>query len=498
MVLILVLVVVAMLSLAGLSLVANMRTENQAAHLQGRRLQLEHVAGSAAELIKAFCQQSWADQQEAGGAWDNADRFRGVLVWEDDTSGRRARFDIVSPRAEDGQIAGVRYGLENESAKLHLGALLRWEAREPGAARRALLTLPGMTTSIADAILDWIDADSAPRPFGAEADYYRDMEAPYRPRNGVPQCLEELLLVRGVTRELMYGGASQRAGPIPARSGRASLGTLSGGAATLPWVSLLTVSSAERNETLDGRPRVHLNTDDLRALHQELSTRLDRSWADFIVVYRQYGPYRGSRSAEATAPNVDLSLPPKARIDALLDLVGAKVRLDAPGREAAPVVASPVAADPAAARESLARLLDVATVVSAPVIEGTVNVNLAPRAVLMAVPGMDASLVDRILVARGVQGAREDAQRRFPTWLWGEGLVDLEKMKALLPYLTGGGDVARAQVTAYYDRPGPTVRVELVIDAARTPPRQVYWKQLVAPAGLVPPAVELGARSVVE
>ena len=63
-------------------------------------------------------------------------------------------------------------------------------------------------------------------------------------------------------------------------------------------------------------------------------------------------------------------------------------------------------------------------------------------------------------------------------WLLAEGLVDWPKLKALWPYVTGGGDVARAQVVGYDERPGPTMRVELVIDAAHTPPRQIYWKDL--------------------
>ena len=51
-------------------------------------------------------------------------------------------------------------------------------------------------------------------------------------------------------------------------------------------------------------------------------------------------------------------------------------------------------------------------------------------------------------------------------------------MKALLPYLTGGGDVVRGQMWGYDDQPGLSLRAELVIDAASTPPRQIYWKDL--------------------
>jgi hypothetical protein len=132
---------------------------------------------------------------------------------------------------------------------------------------------------------------------------------------------------------------------------------------------------------------------------------------------------------------------------------------------------------PAQIRQHLPRLMDRTSVVSDPVIYGRVNVNLAPREVLRAVPGMDAALVEQVLRARRAPG-RDDPERRDPTWLWSEGLVDLAQMKALLPYLTAGGDVVRAQVIGWFDAPGPSMRVETVIDATTDPPRQVYWKDL--------------------
>ena len=67
------------------------------------------------------------------------------------------------------------------------------------------MNLTDMDESTADAILDWIDADNAPRDLGAEADYYLGLDPPVRPRNAVPPSLDELLLVRGVTREKLFG-----------------------------------------------------------------------------------------------------------------------------------------------------------------------------------------------------------------------------------------------------------------------------------------------------
>jgi hypothetical protein len=117
-------------------------------------------------------------------------------------------------------------------------------------------------------------------------------------------------------------------------------------------------------------------------------------------------------------------------------------------------------------------------VVADPVVYGQVNVNLASKAVLRCVPGIDASLCDQIVSSRGGRGQGDGLERRYPTWLLAESLVDLPRMKALLPYLTCGGDVVRAQVVAFFDRPGQVARAEVVVDATTRPARQLYWKDL--------------------
>ena len=486
MVLIIVAVIVAMLSLAGLSFVATMHTENKAARIQASQLQLEHVVGSGVELLKVFCEQSRESQEAAGGSWDNPGQFSGVLVLGDAEGEPRARFSVVAPRIGGGQSGGVRFGVENESARLNLAVLLQWESREPGAAHQALMSLPGMTDEAADAIIDWIDPDDTPRQFGAEAETYRTLGVPYAPRNGVPQCLEELLLVRGVTRDLLFGADANLNHQIDPEERRGADSGGSGASGGLAWASLLTVSSAERNETADGRPRIDVNQKDLVALHKELAAALDEDWADFIVLYRQFGPYDGQGSgfgvqdpppATRHPPLTIPRLPGKVRIESLLDLVDAWVRVEPEKGRQPLILASPMTSQPAQLRQHLPRLMDRTSVVSDRVIYGRVNVHLAPREVLRAVPGMDAALVEQILAARPASG-RDDPERRDSTWLLSEGLVDLPQMKALEPYLTGGGDVVGAQVIGFFDAPGPSMRIETVIDATTNPPRQVYWKDL--------------------
>ena len=56
---------------------------------------------------------------------------------------------------------------------------------------------------LADCILDWRDADNTPRECGAETtDYYFNLDPPYHSRNQDIELLEELLFVKGFTRQI--------------------------------------------------------------------------------------------------------------------------------------------------------------------------------------------------------------------------------------------------------------------------------------------------------
>jgi general secretion pathway protein K len=58
---------------------------------------------------------------------------------------------------------------------------------------------------IVDSIGDWRDADDFTRLHGAESDYYMSLSVPYKPKNADFESIEELILVKGVTPELLYG-----------------------------------------------------------------------------------------------------------------------------------------------------------------------------------------------------------------------------------------------------------------------------------------------------
>jgi general secretion pathway protein K len=72
------------------------------------------------------------------------------------------------------------------------------------------LNLPGedkdlLVNTIVDSILDWKDPDDFHRLQGAESDYYQSLPHPYKAKNGNFDTVEELILVKGITAEILYG-----------------------------------------------------------------------------------------------------------------------------------------------------------------------------------------------------------------------------------------------------------------------------------------------------
>ncbi len=59
--------------------------------------------------------------------------------------------------------------------------------------------------AIADSIIDWRDPPDFHMLNGAEEDYYRDLDEPYSCKDGPFDSIEELLLVKGMTKEILYG-----------------------------------------------------------------------------------------------------------------------------------------------------------------------------------------------------------------------------------------------------------------------------------------------------
>lgn len=112
----------------------------------------------------------------------------------------RINFDIPPVPFENGAF---KVRIDNESGKININTantqLLRM-----------VLNTFQMSNSekdtIVDSILDWRDKDNLHRINGAENDYYHSLPKPYDCKNGDFDSIQELLLVRGVTPQIFYGG----------------------------------------------------------------------------------------------------------------------------------------------------------------------------------------------------------------------------------------------------------------------------------------------------
>jgi type II secretory pathway component PulK len=483
-VLLLVLVVIAILSLAGYTFSELMLTERKAAELNGQKIQAQAAAESGAQFAKIFLMKTAEDQAQLGGWYNNPTVFRG-LVADDENPRRRARFTIAAPVVDEQGfvVEGLRYGLQDESCRLNLNTLLLADKTKAGSARTILLGLPGMTEDIADSILDWIDSDSEPREYGAEADYYAALSPPYAPRNGPLETVEELLLVKGVTPWLLFGCDANRNGRTdPGEPDPMSIPGVdnSDGSMTQGWAAYLTLYSMEKNLKPDGTARININQDDMQTLYDELSEVLTAPVVTFIVAYRQNGPYSGTstNTAKLATGELDLTKKAKTKLKTILDLVGGKVQVTFKGEKKATILESPFPNVPGATSVLLTNLMDNCTVNPAPIIPGRININQAPRVVLAGIPGLTADMVDQILSTRIMNPTEADISRSYETWLLDEGIVTLTQMKALVPFVTGGGSVYRAQVIGYFDKGGPAARLEVIIDATAIPPRMVSWRDI--------------------
>ena len=516
--LLVVLVAVAVATLAVYSFTETMITLDDAVHVEASLDQTDRAIDSAEAMLTVWLASSRDDVEAGGGMYDNPGRLSGQLVAPESVGSSAVAFTVVASGLNAGGMpAGIRYGLVDESSRLNVNALPAWEKYSDGLltelsrsetassdpidldtslATRMLAGLPGMTPEISDAILDWIDADDQRREFGAESAEYAAAAEPYRPANGPIDDVQELLAVRGVTPELFYGADINQNGVLDAdEQQRFSVTIETPG--VFGWASLLTTHGTESMTRRDRRPKVKVNQDDIEALYDELTAAIDNpDLASFIAAYRVDGSAGGADSANGgdaddgspasespQRPNgdvvdggiwtadlidqVDLTGGGGTPLTQVLDLVGASVTVESGGRSTR--YRSPLGEDALSAAAFLPALHDAIAVVDAAAVPGRLNVNTAAASLLAAIPGLDPETLEAIVQARDPMS--DDPMRRNASWLWTEGIVSLDRMRTLSSLLCGGGDVFSAQVVGYHVRGGPASRRRIIIDASTVSPK---------------------------
>jgi len=232
-VLLAVLVVIVMLTLAAYQYSAWMTAEYRAANAQVHSAQARALADSGVHYAAALLANRDASSQMLGGnPFDNPSVFKDVPTTAAGPGSRPGTFSVLALRPpEDQAVPAYRFGVVDEAGKINLNALLALDNGKGDVGKQLLLGLPNMTDDIASAILDWLDPDQTPRSGGAEDEYYSTLSPSYRCKNGPLDSLEELLLVRGVIPQLLFGNdlnyngtldLDEGAGGGPADQGRSA------------------------------------------------------------------------------------------------------------------------------------------------------------------------------------------------------------------------------------------------------------------------------------
>lgn len=516
-VLILVLVVVLMLALAAANFSNLMTTELEAVYSSNRDVETRALVDSGAEYAAYLLEHRTEPGKE--NLQHNPQMFRGITVAPSEQPLNNGRFTILAPYEHDPAAQLVRYGLIDESGKLNVNLITKI-ATDETAARNTLMWLPGMTEPVADAILDWVDADDNVRQNGAELEAYESRNPPYSAKNGPIDALEELLLVEGVTPELLFGEDANRNGLLDPNENDADASLPldnADGVLQLGWSAFLSVNSRELNLRYDGRTKIDLNNGLLTDLYDSLEEEFGEDAAKFVIAYRLSGPKdpppevdtntgtvnSGSNSktqekqqeefmqnllkslagsvssgnGTVTRGGIDISKGGPNKIKSIWDLIGSRADVTVSGQTI--TLSSPWPADPGAIDGILPQLMDALSTTPDPFLEGRININQARQEVLLGLPKMTPQMVESIINAQSLEQGDETAYRHSTIgWLFSEQLVDIWGMRELDPYLTARGDVYRAQIVGYFDGGGPVSRVEVLIDGTQRPPRISQYRDL--------------------
>jgi type II secretory pathway component PulK len=420
--LLVVLWLMAALTLLLYSFLAQMQVEYSLSGGYGDEKKAEQLAWSAIDYACVSADnntQPWHGPSDT--AWyHNPDRFYEVELGD-------GAFSLMHPTYDDD--GKLRWGLEDEASKLSLNV----------ATKEMLMKLPRMTEEIADSIIDWRDADSNPGPSGAENSFYQALNPAYNCKNAPFETIEELLYVRGVTPQVLYGLDQNLNGRIdPAEQ--------STSATTDPGLfGLVTCWSVDRNQTLNGQKRINVNAATPQQLQQAGFTPAEMQAMQAHLLAR--GPFT---SVALLLGNPEAGVPPVLT------------------------------------KERFKLLADKFTMVDADTIPGLVNVNTAPKQVLLCLPGITEDLAVKIIDARNVPGADLSSMG------WLTDVVTPAQLQQFANFITFHSYQYRIHAigrvgTPYrrlanpdgdpQERPGAMKRMLAVYDRLAKPaPRLVYWR----------------------
>lgn len=122
----------------------------------------------------------------------------------------------LSPQRDNISLGAgtVSYRIMDEDGKINLNSLMAGTEQHREILHDLLYKGAGMQMGterdiIVDSILDWMDKDDLHKLNGVEDDYYQGLDPGYDCKDGPFDTVDELLLVQGITKKILYGSAAE-------------------------------------------------------------------------------------------------------------------------------------------------------------------------------------------------------------------------------------------------------------------------------------------------
>jgi general secretion pathway protein K len=161
---------------------------------------------------------------------------------------------------------------------------------------------------VVESLTDWVDADDEELEYGAEAGYYNSLENPVVPRNGAVDFIDELLQVRGISKDLLYGNSEKE--PlidyisVENKSGKININTA-------PLALIQALDERINADQIEGLDEFRRDEDNLEALS-------DSSWfIDFLPGDIDSPDLRGILSSQSSHFIIDSEARYQERFSAL-------------------------------------------------------------------------------------------------------------------------------------------------------------------------------------
>lgn len=513
-----VLITIVLLTLSVYNYTGTMQVEHEATMMGGRDLVARTAAESAIELAATRILERDSDDQI--NLFNDPDNFRGFVIADSANERTKVYCSLIAFDEINSVSGGIRFGLASENAKFNINTLLDLEQLDEGVEEEekqelayvAMSYIPNMNDDIVDAILDWLDSDEERRPGGAESDDYEGLAIPYSCKNGPMESIDELLKVQGVTPEFFYGEDRNHNGILDLGEDLNGDGFFDPG-----WRGYLTATSRERNTTPEGDDKINLNMGQMTDLFDAVEEAFDTDTAKFVVGVRIAGTefleaaggldpndFQPDIDGQITREGIDLTIPPLYEINSIYDLIGVDTNPVTQFEGGTEVYSSPWSEDASTILSELPDLEAMFTTTDDSFLEGRININQARREVLLAsltVADLPESIADAIISERPsieLESASSNilVRRNTAAWILAEGIVDLQQLQDIGPYITVGGDAYSFQAVGYFGDGGPTTRLEAMIDATVYPPKVIQVRDLTnlgrgySPSLLKGPSVE--------